>query len=157
MSLGISANIVGRFGPKRSAIAGLTLIVLGLALFVRSPVGGVYVTDVLPAMLILALGGGTAFLPLILIAVGEASPRDSGLVSGLVSTSQQVGGAIGLAVLASAAAMRTGPADAFRGASAAALNDGYHAAFLIAALLAAVGLALATRLPDTEAPAPGSA
>ena len=146
MSLGIAARIVGRFGPKRSVISGLILIVAGLALFVRTPVAGVYAIDVLPAMLILALGGGIAFLPLILIAVGDASPQDSGLVSGLVSTSQMVGGAIGLAVLASVAAMSTG---ASRGADAAALNDGYHAAFLIAALLAVAGLAIATRLPAT--------
>ena len=149
MSLGISAKIVGTFGSKRSAIAGLALIVLGLALFVRAPVGGAYAIDVLPAMLILAIGGGTAFLPLILIAVGEASPQDSGLVSGLVSTSQQVGGAIGLAVLASAAAMRTG-AVVGSAPDALALNDGYHLAFLIAALLAAAGLAMATRLPDSD-------
>ncbi len=152
MSLGISAKIVGRFGSKRSAIAGLALIVLGLALFVRTPVGGTYAIDVLPAMLILAIGGGTAFLPLILIAVGEASQQDSGLVSGLISTSQQVGGAIGLAVLASAAAMRTGAA-ASTARDAVALNDGYHAAFLIAALLAAAGLAMATRLPESGPPA----
>lgn len=149
MSLGISARIVGRFGPKRSAIAGLALIVVGLALFVRAPVGGTYAIDVLPAMLVLALGGGIGFLPLILIAVGEAGPQDGGLVSGLVSTSQQVGGAIGLAVLASAAAMRTGaPATS----SVAALNDGYQLAFLIAAAIAAAGLALATRLPATDTP-----
>jgi EmrB/QacA subfamily drug resistance transporter len=154
MSLGISAKIVGRFGPKRSAIAGLALIVLGLALFVRTPVGGTYAIDVLPAMLTLALGGGIGFLPLILIAVSDASPQDSGLVSGLVSTSQQVGGAIGLAVLASAAAMRTGAAATAAVPNAAALNDGYHAAFLIAALLAAAGLAMATRLPAPQVPEP---
>ena len=150
MSLGIAAKIVGRFGPKRSMIGGLILIVAGLALFVRTPVGGTYGIDVLPAMLIVALGGGISFLPLILIAVGDASPQDSGLVSGLVSTSQMVGGAIGLAVLASVAAMRTGAA---RGADAAALNDGYHAAFLLAAMLAAIGLTIATRLPATVPPA----
>jgi len=153
MSLGISAKVVGRFGAKRSAIGGLTIIVIGLALFVRTPVGGVYAIDVLPAMLLLALGGGTSFLPLILIAVGEASPQDSGLVSGLVSTSQQVGGAIGLAVLASAAAIRTGATAISSTTDPVALNDGYHVAFLIAALLAAGGLGLATRLPESEPPA----
>jgi EmrB/QacA subfamily drug resistance transporter len=150
MSLGIAAKIVLRFGPKPSVVGGLILIVSGLVLFVRTPVGGAYVIDVLPAMLILALGGGISFLPLILIAVGDASPEDSGLVSGLVSTSQMVGGAIGLAVLASVAAMTTGGASA----DPAALNNGYHAAFLVAAVLAAVGLAIATRLPHPGAPAP---
>src|SRR5258708_27646725 len=104
MSLGIAAKIVGRFGPKRSVIAGLVLIVAGLALFVRTPVGGDYLVDVLPAMLILALGGGVSFLPLILIAVAHASPRDSRLLAGLVRTSPLVGGAIGPALPASGAA-----------------------------------------------------
>ena len=144
MSLGIAAWIVGRIGPKRALLAGMSIALLGLVLLARTPVAGVYLIDVLPAMLLIAIGGGLGFLPLILIATGEATPEESGLVSGLVSTSQMVGGAIGLAVLVSLAAATTaaGPTDP------AALNDGYHVAFLAAATLTAAGLLLATRLPD---------
>lgn len=144
MSLGIAAWIVGRVGPKRALLAGMSIAVLGLALLARAPVAGVYAVHVLPAMLLIAVGGGLGFLPLILIATGEATPQESGLVSGLVSTSQMVGGAIGLAVLVSLAAARTAGASA----DPAALNDGYHLAFLAAAALTAGGLMLATRLPD---------
>jgi EmrB/QacA subfamily drug resistance transporter len=144
MSLGIAAWIVGRVGPKRALLAGMSIAVLGLALLARAPVAGVYAVDVLPPMLLIAVGGGLGFLPLILIATGEATPQESGLVSGLVSTSQMVGGAIGLAVLVSLAAARTAGASA----DPAALNDGYHLAFLAAATLTAGALMLATRLPD---------
>jgi EmrB/QacA subfamily drug resistance transporter len=148
MSLGIAAWIVGRAGPKRALLAGMSIAVVGLALLARTPVTGSYASDLLPAMLLIAVGGGLGFLPLILIAVGDAGPEDNGLVSGLVSTSQMVGGAIGLAVLVSLAAARTGGAIA----DPAALNDGYHVAFLVAAGLTATGLALATRLPDRILP-----
>jgi EmrB/QacA subfamily drug resistance transporter len=148
MSLGVAAWIVGRVEPKRALLAGMALAVLGLALLARAPVGGIYAVDLLPAMLLIAVGGGLGFLALILIATGEAAPEESGLLSGLVSTSQMVGGAIGLAVLVSLAAARTaGSADP------AALNDGYHLAFLAAAALTAGGLIVATRLPDRILPA----
>jgi len=148
MSLGIAAWIVGQVGPKRALLAGMSIAVVGLALLARAPVAGSYAVDVLPAMLLIAVGGGLGFLPLILIATGEATPQESGLVSGLVSTSQMVGGAIGLALLVSLAAARTAGA-----ADPAALNDGYHLAFLAAATLTAGGLILATRLPDRILPA----
>jgi MFS family permease len=154
MSLGISAWIVGRVGPKRALQSGMAIAVVGLALLARAPVGGSYAIDLLPAMLLIAIGGGLGFLPLILIAVGDAGPDENGLVSGLVSTSQMVGGAVGLAVLVSLAAARTGGAIA----DAAALNDGYHVAFFVAAGLTAAGLVLATRLPTMSSVAvPASA
>jgi EmrB/QacA subfamily drug resistance transporter len=148
MSLGIAAWIVGQVGPKRALLSGMSIAVVGLALLGRAPVGGSYAIDLLPAMLLIAIGGGLGFLPLILIAVGDTGPEENGLVSGLVSTSQMVGGAIGLAVLVSLAAARTGAAIA----DPTALNDGYHVAFLVAAALTAIGLALATRLPDRIVP-----
>lgn len=148
MSLGIAAWMVGRIGPQRALLAGMSIAVLGLALLARAPVAGVYAVDVLPAMLLIAVGGGLGFLPLILIATGDATPRESGLVSGLVSTSQMVGGAIGLAVLVSLAAARTGGST-----DPAALNDGYHLAFVAAAALTAGGLIVATRLRDPILPA----
>jgi MFS family permease len=151
MSSGIAATIVGHFGPKPSMVAGMSLVVIGLALLSRTPVNGAYAVDVAPAMFLIAVGGGLGFLPLILIGVGDAGPQDSGLVSGLLSTSQMVGGAIGLAVLATIAAARTSALSGGAAADALALNEGYHAAFLVAALLAAVGVALATRLPSGTA------
>jgi predicted MFS family arabinose efflux permease len=147
MSAGIAAKLVGRFGPKRSLIAGISLAFAGLALLARTPVAGSYALDVAPAMVLIAVGGGLAFLPLILIAVSDARSQDSGLVSGLVSTSQMVGGAVGLAILASIAAARISGVSAGAPAGPAVLNDGYHLAFLVAAVLAAAGAALATQLP----------
>ena len=152
MSLGISAKIVGRIGPKPALITGMSLATFGLLLLARTPVAGSYAVDLAPAMFLIAIGGGLAFLPLILIAVADARPQDSGLVSGLVSTSQMVGGAIGLAVLVSIATART----ALIGGGvedAAALNEGYHLAFLVAASLAATGVLLVTCLPSTAAQA----
>jgi EmrB/QacA subfamily drug resistance transporter len=151
MSSGIAATIVGRFGPKPSMIAGMSLVVVGLALLARTPVNGSYAVDVAPAMFLIAIGGGLGFLPLILIGVGDARPEDSGLVSGLLSTSQMVGGAIGLAVLATLAAARTIAVGGGTAADAGALNDGYHLAFLVAAALAAAGVTVATRLPSGTA------
>jgi len=148
MSLGIAAKIVGWIGPKRALVSGMSLAVVGLALLARTPVAGSYAVDLAPAMFLIAIGGGLGFLPLMLIATSEARPEDSGLVSGLVSTSQMVGGAIGLAVLVTIAAARTAAVSAGTSADAAALNEGYHAAFLVGAALAAAGLALATRLPS---------
>jgi MFS family permease len=151
MSSGIAAKIVGRFGPKPSLLAGMSLAVVGLALLARTPVNGSYAVDVAPAMFLIAIGGGLGFLPLILIGVGDARPQDSGLVSGLLSTSQMVGGAIGLAILATLAAARTSGVSGGIAADAGALNEGYHVAFLVASSLAAVGVALATRLPSAAA------
>jgi MFS family permease len=119
-------------------------------------VAGSYAVDLAPPLFLIAVGGGLAFLPLILIATSDATPQDSGLISGLVSTFQMVGGAIGLAVLVTIAAARTAAAAAGGQADAAALNEGYHAAFLTGAALAAIGLVLATRLPSAAARRPAA-
>lgn len=148
MSSGIAAKVVGRIGPKPALIGGLSLATAGLALLARTPLEGSYVVDLAPAMFLIAIGGGVGFLPLILIATGDARPQDSGLVSGLVSTSQMVGGAVGLAILATIAAARTLGLAGGVAADAPALLEGYHAAFLVAALLAGAGVTLATRLPS---------
>jgi EmrB/QacA subfamily drug resistance transporter len=147
MSAGIAAKVVGRFGPKPTLIGGMSLATAGLALLSRTPVAGTYLLDLAPAMLLIAIGGGLGFLPLILIATSDARPQDSGLVSGLISTSQMVGGAVGLAVLATIAAARTFSVGGVS-ADASALLEGYHLAFVVAASLAAVGVILATRLPS---------
>ena len=106
-SLGLSARIVMRFGIRAPLVVGLGVPRRRLLWFVRAPVDGTYVTDVLPSMILLALGAGLAFNPLLLAAMGDVAPEQSGLASGLVNTTQMMGGALGLAILASLAASRT--------------------------------------------------
>ncbi|GGQ87606.1 DHA2 family efflux MFS transporter permease subunit [Couchioplanes azureus] len=145
LSVGASAPLNARFGPRRVAVTSLVLIAAGLALLGRAGVGGDYLTDVLPALLCLGVGGGLAFPALVTIAMSGTGPEDSGLASGVNNTVQQVGGALGLAVLATAAAARS--ADLLgRGADRlTALDGGYDAGFaaatgivLTAAVLGAV-------------------
>jgi hypothetical protein len=108
----------------------------GLALFARAPVGGSFLIDVLPGMILLGFGAGIAFNPMLLAAMSDVDPADSGLASGIVNTSFMMGGALGLAVLASLATARSDAMRASEGATAA-LNSGYHTAFLFGAILAA--------------------
>jgi len=140
-SLGLSAKMVMRFGLRLPLAAGLLLAGAALVLFARAPADGSFVVDVLPGMLLLGLGGGMAFNPVLLAALGDVDPRDSGLASGLVNTAFMMGGALGLAVLASLAAARTDALAAAHVAPALALNGGYHVAF---ALGAAFAIAAAT-------------
>ncbi len=140
-SLGISARLVMRFGIRGPLAVGLLMAAVGLALFARAPVDGRFVVDVLPGMVLLGLGGGIAFNPLLLAAMSDVGPDESGLASGIVNTAFMMGGALGLAVLASIAAARTG-ALAAGAAEAVALNGGYHAAFAVGALFALVAAAL---------------
>lgn len=137
-SLGLSARIVMRFGIRGPLAAGLWLAAIGLALFARAPVNGSFVVDVLPGMMLLGLGAGMAFNPMLLAAMSEVSPADSGLASGVVNTAFMMGGALGLAVLASAAAARTASMDAAGAQLPLALTGGYNLAFLVGAVFAAV-------------------
>ena len=137
-SLGLSAKIVMRFGIRRPLVLGLLTAALGLALFARAPVGGDVVLDVLPGMLLLGLGGGIAFNPLLLAAMSDVDPSDSGLASGVVNTAFMMGGALGLAVLASLAAARSDALTAAGAAAPAALTGGYHLAFAVGAVFAAL-------------------
>lgn len=150
MSLGLAARIVSHFGPKRPLVLGMLLFGVGMLLMARAPVGGSFAVDLLVPMLILGFSAGLSFMPLFLIATAEAKASDSGLVSGLISMSQMIGGAIGLAVLAGVAAVVAGGVQ-----TDAALNDGYHAAFLVAGLLSlACGLISATQLEEPKVPLP---
>ena len=135
-SLGLSARIVMRFGIRRPLAVGLLFGAAGLLLFARAPVDGNVVTDVLPGMVLLGLGAGIAFNPLLLAAMSDVSPSDSGLASGVVNTAFMMGGALGLAILASLAAARTQGLLAAGTAAPEALNGGYHAAFVIGGLCA---------------------
>uniref|UniRef100_UPI003137BEB6 MFS transporter n=1 Tax=Variovorax sp. YR752 TaxID=1884383 RepID=UPI003137BEB6 len=136
-SLGLSAKIVMRFGIRKPLAAGLWLAAIGLALFARAPVNGSFVLDVLPGMVLLGLGAGMAFNPVLLAAMSEVDPSDSGLASGVVNTAFMMGGALGLAVLASAAAARTTAMATAGAAMPLALNGGYNLAFLVGAVFAA--------------------
>jgi EmrB/QacA subfamily drug resistance transporter len=136
-SLGLSAKIVMRFGWRRPLAVGLLLAATGLALFARAPLAGTFWIDVFPGMALLGLGCGIALNPLLLAAMSDVAPHESGLASGIVNTAFMLGGALGLAVLASFAAMRT-QAHLDAGIEAtAALNGGYHLAFLMGGLSAA--------------------
>src|SRR6202158_522810 len=106
-SVGISAKLVMRFGIKRPLVAGLSVAAVGLVLFARAPVGGHFLVDVLPSMILLGLGAGIAFNPVLLAAMSDVVPEESGLASGVVNTAFMMGGALGLAVLASLATSRT--------------------------------------------------
>jgi MFS family permease len=152
LSLGLSARIVAIFGPKKPLVAGMFLFAIGLGWFSRAPVNGHFLADVLPPMFLLGVGAGISFMPLVLIATAEADPSESGLVSGLISTSQMIGGAIGLAVLASIALVRTAGLVAAGQPQPAALNSGYHAAFAVGAALSLVtALVTWTQLRATPA------
>ena len=136
-SLGISARLVMRFGLRLPLVSGLLLAAAGLMLFSRAPADGTFLIDVFPGMLLLGLGAGIAFNPVLLAAMSDVKPEEAGLASGVVNTSFMMGGALGLAVLASLAATRTHHLLSSGVDSAAALNGGYHFAFLTGALFAA--------------------
>jgi EmrB/QacA subfamily drug resistance transporter len=155
LSLGVSARLITRFGARATLVPGLTLVAAGLALFQRAPVDAAYPSDLLPVMLLLGLGAGLAFPALMTLAMSGATASDSGLASGLVNTTQQVGGAVGLAVLATLSTTRTDDLRAGGDTVNAALTGGYHLAFALAAILvvAALALALALLRPEREAAA----
>ena len=143
LSLGFSERLIMRFGPRTTLIPGVLLIATGLLLFARTPVGGSYLPDLLGPMLLIGAGVGTAFPSLMTLAMSGATPQDSGLASGLVNTSMQVGGAIGLAVLATLASQRTDDQLAAGASHLAALNSGYHLAYLVGAGLVLTAAAIA--------------
>ncbi|MFY1893561.1 MFS transporter [Achromobacter xylosoxidans] len=145
-SLGLSAKLVMRFGIRGPLATGLLMAALGLALFARAPVDGHFAADVLPGMLLLGLGAGIAFNPMLLAAMSDVEPGQSGLASGVVNTAFMMGGALGLAVLASLAAARTAALAGAGAAPVAALAGGYRATFLAGAVIAAVAAALAAAL-----------
>jgi len=145
-SLGLSAKLVMRFGIRLPLAGGLLLATAGLLLFARAPVGGTFAVDVLPGMVLLGLGAGIAFNPVLLAAMNDVAPSDSGLASGIVNTSFMMGGALGLAVLASLAASHTAGRMAAGAEHLAALNAGYQVAFLAGACFAALAVVLGLAL-----------
>lgn len=151
-SVSLSARLVIRFGIRRPLAAGLAMAAIGLALFARAPLDGHFVVDVLPAMLLLGLGAGIAFNPVLLAAMGDVGPDQSGLASGVVNTAFMMGGALGLAALASLAAATTNTLAGTGASTLAALNGGYHRAFLAGGVAAAVAALAGGLLLRPQAP-----
>ncbi len=156
LSLGFSERLIMRFGPRRTLIPGLVMIAAGLLLFARTPVDGVYAIDILPPMLLIGVGIGTSFPSLMTLAMSGATKSDAGLASGVVNTSAQVGGAIGLAVLATLATGRTDDLLAAGVSNDAALNSGFHLAYVVGAGLVGIALLIAVFVLRYE-PAPEGA
>jgi EmrB/QacA subfamily drug resistance transporter len=146
MSFRFTALLNMRFGPRATLLPALVFIAAGMLYFARTPVDGDYAIDILPAMLVMGLGTGLAFPSLMMLAMSGATERDAGLASGLVNTTVQVSGAVGLAVLATLATERTEGLIADGEAAASALNDGYHIAYLIGGALVAVAIVVAMTL-----------
>jgi EmrB/QacA subfamily drug resistance transporter len=147
-SLGLSARLVMRFGVRLPIAAGMGLVALGLALFARAPVDGGFVADVLPSMIVLGIGVGMAMNPVLMAAMSDVDQSEAGLASGVVNTAFMMGGALGLAVLASLAAWRTGNLGG--PGEVSALNSGYHLAFLVGAVFALVATVIAATLLRTR-------
>ena len=150
LSIAVSAKLVMRYGVRIPLAVGLAAAGLGLLLFARAPVDGGYVVDVLPGMILLGFGAGIAFNPVLFAAMSEVKPEESGLASGIVNTSFMMGGALGLAVLASVAASRTSHLESAGHSTASALTGGYHVAFVIGALFAVAAAAIGAALLRTH-------
>ena len=152
-SIGLSAKLVMRFGIRLPLATGLLLAAAGLVLFARAPVDGNFLVDVLPSMLLLGFGAGMAFNPVLLAAMSDVEPQDAGLASGVVNTAFMMGGALGLAVLASVAAHQTESLSASGEAHLDALVGGYHVAFVAGAFFAVAAATIGGTLLRAKMPA----
>jgi predicted MFS family arabinose efflux permease len=153
LSVRFSEPLITRFGARTLLFPGLALVAAGLVLFTQAPVDGSYALHVLPVMILLGTGIGVCFPALMTIAMSGATQSDAGLASGLVNTSAQVGGALGLAVLATLSASRSDTLIEQGRSTAVALTSGYHLAFWIAAALvvAAIVVSLVVVQPEAKA------
>jgi EmrB/QacA subfamily drug resistance transporter len=151
LSLGFTDKLNMRFGPRRVLIFGLSFMLVAMLLFARAPVDGNYIVDLLPAMIVFGIGAGVGFPALMMLAMSGATPQDAGLASGLINTTGQVGGAIGLAVLATVSSERTATLLAGGESQVEALLGGYHLAWLIGAALALVAVLTAVFVLRQEA------
>jgi EmrB/QacA subfamily drug resistance transporter len=152
---GLSQMLIRKIGVRAVTYVGLALGIIGLLYFARLPTHGSYAPDLLPTILITSIGMGLTFVPCTLLATTNIPAEDAGLASGLLNTSQQVGGSLGLAILSSLAASRTGHLlDVGVSSRAEALTRGYHVAFVVGAGMLALGaaiLVLTVRRGDAEA------
>ena len=136
----LAANLVTRIGVKPVLVAGMTFLTAGVAYFTQVSVGGSYLADLLPGFLLISVGLGFSFVPISIAALAGVQPSEAGLASGLINTSQQIGGALGVAILSTIATTTTDDAVAAGDAVPFALTDGFQAAFLAAAGIALVGI-----------------
>ncbi|MEY9864196.1 EmrB/QacA subfamily drug resistance transporter [Catenulispora sp. GAS73] len=143
LSVRYSARLTARFGARALLIAGLAVIAAGLVFFAQAPSDSAYLPNILPPMVLLGIGAGIAFPSLMTLAMSDTAPQDAGIASGLLSTTAQVGGALGLAVLATVSASRSTHLAATGTAAADALTGGYHLAFWIGAALTGVAIGIA--------------
>jgi EmrB/QacA subfamily drug resistance transporter len=160
VSLRYSEPLIMRFGPRRLVPAGSVLVLIGLLLWARTPINANYIVDLLPIMPLIGLGFAVCGPSLVTLAMSGAHPDDAGLASGLINTTTQVGGALGLAVLATLAAERTNTLRASGDSAAQALNGGYHLGYLVAAGLTLVAFLIAAfllRQPSAQAAAQAEA
>ena len=153
-SLLLSDRLVMRFGIKPPLVFGLGMMAVGLVMFARAPVDGSFLVDVLPSTIAIGLGAGIAFNPILLAAMSDVAPEQSGLASGIVNTAFMMGGALGLAVLASLADRRTSTLTADGDSVLEALNGGYHVAFLLGAVFVVIAAAVGGALLRAGAQAP---
>ncbi|MBO0826525.1 MAG: MFS transporter [Streptosporangiales bacterium] len=153
LSVRYTERLINSFGARRTMVAGLALMAVGLAAFTVAPVGGSYPVHVLPVLVLLGTGAGLSFPALMAVSMSDVDTADAGFASGLVNTTAQVGGAIGLAVLATLSATRTGELGRAGHGTAEALTGGYHLAFGVAAALvgAAIVVVLAILPNDRRA------
>ncbi|MGB9378939.1 MAG: MFS transporter [Mycobacteriales bacterium] len=160
LSVKYSEKLIMRFGSRAVSLAGLVLIAVGLGLFAIAPAGADYPTQLLPTMALLGLGAGTCFPALVGLAMAGVKPEQAGLASGLVNTTAQVGGALGLAVLATLSTTRSEQLAATGSSQVDALVGGYHLAFWIAAALTVaalgIGATLLSRTAREEVEQPGA-
>jgi EmrB/QacA subfamily drug resistance transporter len=161
LSVRYTDRLVMRFGARTTMLPGLGLIGAGLALFAVAPAGGGYLSHIFPVMLLVGTGAGLCFPALMALAMSSATPQDAGLASGLVNTTAQIGGALGLAVLATVSASRSNTLIAQHRPATVALTDGYHLALWIACALVAAAAAIAAAVlrpqpahPPSPQPAP---
>jgi len=159
LSLRVTGGLITRFGPRATLLPGTVLILAALVLFTRAGADGAYATDVLPVMVLIGAGAGLAFPALMTLAMSGATPADAGLASGLANTTMQVGGAIGLAVLATLATTETDRLRAAGEPAATALTGGFQVAYLVGAglVLAAIAVAVAGLRSDRAGAAQPSA
>jgi EmrB/QacA subfamily drug resistance transporter len=146
----VAAQLVTRIGVKPVLATGMVALTAGLVFFTQVSVGGSYLTQLLPGFLLVGLGIGFAFVPISIAALAGVQPSEAGLASGLINTSQQIGGALGIAALSTIATSRTDAALAAGTAAPAALVDGFTAAFVAGAVIAALGIAAALTLIRRE-------
>lgn len=151
-SIGLSAWVVMRYGAKRPLAIGMSFVALGLLVFASAPADGSFLLNVIPGMVLLGFGAGLAFNPVLMLATDGIPHDESGLASGVLNTAFMMGGALGLAILASLAAWRTEMLTAMGSDQMFALLEGYHLAFFVGAAFALLAILLSFRLKDISNP-----